>query len=173
MIPPHYVITGGPCAGKTTLIFELEKRGYSVVPEPARLLIDARLASGETIGKIVTDPDWLPSVVRKALSLYREVPPNETYFFDRAVPDSLAYYKANNRTVDNEFRAALAEVKFRKVFLLDLVDFANDEARSETPEEAARLHELIREGYKEQGYDIVEVPALPVPERANFVLSRI
>ena len=173
MMPSWYVLTGGPCAGKTTLIFELEKRGYSVVPEPARLIIDSKLAAGEVIEQIVTDPEWLISVVRKALAQYREVPPGETYFFDRSVVDSLAYYALNKKEIDDEFRAALNEVKFKKVFLLDLIDFVNDEARSETPEQAMILHGLIREGYEREGYEIVEVPVLPVPERADFVLKHL
>lgn len=173
MTPAHYVITGGPCAGKTTLIFELEKRGYSVVPEPARLIIDEKLAAGETIEQIVTDPEWLVSVVRKALAQYREIPPEEMYFFDRCVVDSIAYYNLNGKEIDEEFRVALDAVTFKKVFLLDLVDFTNDEARSETPEEARKLHELIRGGYQSEDYEIVEVPVLPVPERADFVLSNI
>lgn len=170
---PWYVLTGGPCAGKTTLIFELEKRGYSVVPEPARLIIDSKLAAGQTIEQIVTDPEWLISVVRKALAQYREIPAGETYFFDRSVVDSIAYYSLNKKEIDDEFRAALSEVKFKKVFLLDLIDFVNDEARSETPEQAMILHGLIREGYEREGYEIVEVPVLPVPERADFVLERL
>ncbi len=172
-VPPWYVLTGGPCAGKTTLIFELEKRGYPVVQEPARLIIDRRLAAGETIQEIVTDSDWLPSVVRLARAQTQEIPRDERYFFDRAIPDSLAYYKASGKEIDAEFRAALDEVHYRKVFLLDLIDFVKDEARSETPEQARQLHELIREGYMSEGYDVIEVPVLPVPERADYVLARL
>jgi predicted ATPase len=170
---PWYVLTGGPCAGKTTLIFELEKRGYSVVPEPARLIIDAKLAAGQTIGQIVTDPGWLPSVVRLARSQAEETPVDQIYFFDRAIPDSLAYYKLGKKEIDDEFRDALAAIRYKKVFLLDLIDFVNDEARSETPEQAMILHGLIREGYVDQGYEIIDVPVLPVPERADFVLARL
>ena len=171
--PPWYVLTGGPCAGKTTLIFELEKRGYPVLAEAARLIIDEKLAAGQRIEEIVGDPDWLPSVVRRKKSMEDEVPKNELYFFDRGVPDSIAYYKKAHLELDDEFRAALAETKYKKVFLLDLIDFVNDEARSETPEQAMILHGLIREAYVDQGYDIVEVPVLPVPERADFVLKNL
>jgi predicted ATPase len=171
--PPHYVLTGGPCAGKTTLILELEKRGYSVLAEAARLIIDEKLAAGKTIGDIVTDPEWLISVVRRKLEMEKEVPRDEAHFFDRGVPDSLAYYNVNNKEVNDEVRAALAQVSYRKVFLLDLIDFVNDEARSETPEQAMILHGLIREAYEDQGYELVEVPVLPVPERADFVLANL
>lgn len=34
-----YILTGGPSTGKTTLLCELEKLGYAVVPESARSII--------------------------------------------------------------------------------------------------------------------------------------
>lgn len=171
--PPWYVLTGGPCAGKTTLIFELEKRGHSVAAEPARMIIDRRLAEGETIEQIVADPDWLPSVVRLAREQAEAIPRDDRRFFDRAIPDSLAYYRLSHRPVEDFFRAALNEIRYDKVFLLDLIDFVNDEARSETPEQAMILHGLIRQAYQDEGYEIIEVPVMPVPERADFILRRL
>lgn len=35
-----YVLTGGPAVGKTTLLKEMQKRGYKIVPEIARGLIE-------------------------------------------------------------------------------------------------------------------------------------
>lgn len=173
MTPPHYVLTGGPCAGKTTTIFELEKRGYTVALEPARLYIDERLVKGDTIQGIKSDPNFLGDVVQKALEIVREVPEEETCFFDRSVPDSLAYYRAFNVPFDDALTTALAAVSFKKIFLLDLVDFENDEARDETPEQAMILHGLIREAYLDQGHTIVEVPVMPVEKRADFILANL
>ncbi len=171
--PPWYVLTGGPCAGKTTTIDELARRGYPVLAEPARLIIEEKLAAGKKIEEIIGDPEWLVSVVRRAHAQEKAVPTTETYFFDRATPDSLAYYNLFKKEVDEELREAMRDVRYRKVFLLDLVDFKNDEARSETPEEAMILHGLIREAYEDQGYEIVEVPVMPVGERAEFILARL
>jgi len=170
---PHYVLTGGPCAGKTTTIDELSKRGYPILAEPARLIIDEKLAAGETIGQIVTDPDWLPSVVRRAYSQENKVPKSELFFFDRAIPDSLAYYKLADRPIEKFFQNAMNEIRYRKIFLLDLVDFTNDTGRPETPEQAAMLHKLIREGYESQNYEMVEVPVMPVKERTDFILAQL
>lgn len=171
--PPWYVLTGGPCAGKSTTIDELARRGYPVLAEPARLIIDEKLAAGHTITQIVTDPDWLSSVAGRALAQEGEVTTDETWFFDRAAPDSLAYYRANNRPVDEVLTSAVSKQRYRKIFLLDLVDFENDRARSETPEQARVLHELIRDAYAELGYEIVTVPVMPVTERATFILGRL
>lgn len=171
--PPHYVLTGGPCAGKTTTIDELARRGYPILAEPARLIIDEKLAAGQTITEIVTDPDWLPSVVRRAYAQESSVPNDELFFFDRAIPDSLAYYTLAQRPLEDFFLRAMKEIRYRKIFFLDLVDFTNDEGRPETPEQAAALHKLIREGYESQGYELVSVPVMPVQERVEFILARL
>jgi predicted ATPase len=170
---PHYVLTGGPCAGKTTTIDELSTRGYPVLAEPARLIIDEKLNAGETIQDIVGDSEWLPSVVRRAYEQERKVPNDQVFFFDRAIPDSLAYYRLAKRSVEDFFQKAMDEIRYRKIFLLDLVDFKNDEGRPETPEQAAALHKLIREGYESQNYEIVSVPVMPVAQRVDFILARL
>ena len=38
-----YVIAGGPCSGKTTVVKELQKRGHRVEPETAETIIMAGL----------------------------------------------------------------------------------------------------------------------------------
>jgi predicted ATPase len=172
--PPWYVLTGGPCAGKTTTIDELARRGHPVLAEPARLIIDEKLGAGHTIQEIVGDPVvWLPSVVRRAFEQEQQVPKDELFFFDRALPDSLAYYKLAQLPMDDFFREALVLSEYRKVFLLDMIDFKNDEGRSETPEQAMNLHAAIREAYLEHGYEIVNVPVMPIDERADFILASL
>jgi predicted ATPase len=43
------VLTGAPCAGKTAVINELERRGHGVVHEVARAHVEAKLAEGRRI----------------------------------------------------------------------------------------------------------------------------
>ena len=50
-----YVITGGPSAGKTTLLAELEKLGYKTIPEAARTLIDEAVAEGIDVNALRVD----------------------------------------------------------------------------------------------------------------------
>ncbi len=171
--PPWYVITGGPCAGKTTTCNELINRGYPVLPEPARLEIEEKLAKGMTIEQIVTDPDWLPSVVRRSTAQERALPKDIPYILDRATPDSVAYYRLGKMELDEQILSAMKEIRYRKVFLLDLVDYVTDYARTETPEQARALHAAIRSAYEEQGYEIVPVPVMPVQERVQFILARL
>lgn len=170
--PPHYVLTGGPCAGKTTTIDELARRGHPVLAEAARLVIEEGLAAGKTLDEIRTDA-FFHRVIHRASAMETAVPHDEQFFFDRGVPDSLAYYKLFNKPVDQVLRDAVANTSYRKIFLLDLLDFETDEARNETPEQAARIHALIREAYLDLGYEVVEVPVMPVEQRVDFIISNL
>ena len=171
--PPWYVITGGPCAGKTTTCNELMRLGHPVLAEPARLEIETKLARGLTIEQIVTDPDWLPSVVRRSTAQEKQLTEGEVWFLDRATPDSVAYYRLGNTALDDQIQTAMQEIRYRKVFLLDLVDYVTDYARTETPEQARALHSAIRTAYEEQGYEIVTVPIMPVLDRVQYILARL
>jgi predicted ATPase len=41
--PNLYVVTGGPGTGKTTVLRELERKGFPCVPEVARQLIQEQM----------------------------------------------------------------------------------------------------------------------------------
>ncbi len=170
---PWYVLTGGPCAGKTTLIGELEKRGYNVLPEAARIVIEELLATGRTLEDIRTDKSWFPQIVERKWAMERAVPPEELFFFDRGVPDSIAYYKLFGTPIDDFLAQRAKESKYRKVFLLDLIGFEPDAVRAETPEQAAEVQALLEETYRNLGHEIVKVPVMPLSERADFIIERL
>src|SRR5688572_20788949 len=49
------VLTGAPGAGKSTIIKELQRRGYQVVPEVARQYMHQERQRGQAIEEIVAD----------------------------------------------------------------------------------------------------------------------
>jgi len=172
--PPWYVLTGGPCTGKTTTILEFERRGYSVLPEPARMVIAEELAAGKTIQEITADAASLErAIVTRHIELESNEPKNQTLFLDRGIPDNIAYYRKAELPIDEYFQHAIDSVRYRKIFLLDMIDYSNDAERYESPEEARQLHEGIRQAYEELGYEIVRVPVMPVSERVDFILTNL
>jgi predicted ATPase len=167
------VITGAPCSGKTAVIRMLEQRGYKVIHEVARAYIDAELARGKVLSEIKAD-EWaferhiLMEKVRIESTLKRD----EIVFFDRGVPDSIAYYKLNGLDAAEPFQKG-AEVLYQNIFLFERLRFSRDTVRSEDERTARQLNRLIEESYQSLGYDIIHVPVLSVKGRTEFVLKHL
>ena len=90
--PNLFVLTGGPGAGKTTVLLELEKRGYRVVPEVARQIIQEQVRDGGRAlpwgdRKLYTDL----MLMRSVESYLQNSSATQPIFFDRGVPDTMGY----------------------------------------------------------------------------------
>jgi predicted ATPase len=87
-----HIITGAPCSGKTSVIKEIEQRGIRVIHEVARAFIDRQLGQGLRLDQIKADMLKFERHILHA-KIRIEDSPSETdpVFFDRGVPDSIAY----------------------------------------------------------------------------------
>ena len=167
------VITGAPCSGKTAVIHLLEQRGHKVVHEVARAHIDTELMRGKTLAEIKAD-EWAfeRHILMEKVRIESTLDKDDIIFFDRGVPDSIAYYKLNGLDPTEPFQQS-AEVRYQNVFLFERLRFLTDPVRSEDETTARRLSRLIEEAYQSLGYDIIHVPLLSVEERTEFVLERL
>jgi predicted ATPase len=166
------VITGAPCSGKTTVVSELARRGFRAVPEAARAYIDAEMKKGRRLDEIKSDPARFEGhIFRAKLAIESRLPARERLFFDRALPDSIAYYRLEGLDPAEPRRHSL-RVRYRRVFLFERMVFTKDSVRTEDPETAGRIERFIEEAYTDLGYAIVRVPLMAVAERADFVLAR-
>jgi predicted ATPase len=169
-----YVISGGPGTGKTTLIKLLEARGYATIPEMARHCIDEQLALGKTMQDIGQNQlAFQQEIVEHQLTAERNAPKDRVTFFDRGIPDSLAYYRYNHLPEDEVIQRALAGCSYKKVFLLDPLPLVSDYARQETERQQRELCALIQDVYMHLPFPIVHVPVLPVDERVAFILKHV
>ena len=92
--PNWYVITGGPSSGKTTVLNELAKLDYLIYPEAARVFIDKEMAKGKSREEIRGDEaKFQKGVLTIKIKVEKEALKNKVVFFDRAIPDSIAYYQ--------------------------------------------------------------------------------
>jgi predicted ATPase len=165
------VITGAPCSGKTAVVDELARRGFQVVSEAARAHIDAELKKGRRLDEIKSDPARFEGhIFRAKLAIESRLPTRERLFLDRALPDSIAYYRLEGLD-PAEPRRHSRKVRYRRVFLFERIEFTKDSVRIEDAETAAHIERLIEEAYTELGYAIVRVPVIAVAERADFVLA--
>lgn len=168
-----YVITGGPCAGKTTTLTKLKELGYETVEEPARVVIERGLRNGKSLDVVRSSPDFIANIHLQEFSSFNEAPKDKTVFFDRSFVDSLAYGKLFGAPKSEKHDELAWTKPFKKIFLLDLVGYVQDEARNETPEQAAAIHKALKDTYLEYGFEVIEVPVLPVLERAEFIMQHL
>lgn len=167
------VLTGAPCSGKTSVIRELEKKGHLVVHETARAFIDEALAKGLSLEAIKAD---VSTFEHRLLILKEKVEadlsPAALIFLDRAIPDSLAYFRhAGLDTAQVLEKSRL--FRYKKIFLFERFRFKKDAVRTEDERTAEDLDRLLHESYEELGYEVMDVPVMPVVERVAFVLSHV
>lgn len=168
-----YVITGSPCSGKTSVILQLEQLGYKVVHEVARAYINDELSKGKTLDEIKRDvSSFEHNILYKKIEIESALPDKVIIFLDRAIPDSIAYFKfAGLDQKEPEKRSA--EIRYRKIFLFDRLQIHHDGVRSEDDGGSIQLGELIEDTYINLGYEIIRVPLLPVKRRTGFILENL
>ena len=178
MTPPWYVLTGAPSSGKSTLLGEIARAGYMTQIEAARHVIEREIAKGRDLLELRQRDAaaFQHEVLQLKLEWEAELPRDQIVFFDRGIPDSVAYYRHEGIPEDEFLSKAIARAHYRRVFVLDLIsreNFILDGARSETWEGAQELDRLLEAAYRELGYDVMRVPALPLSERADFILNNL
>lgn len=165
------VITGGPSSGKTTIVNELKKLGYSSTPEAARVLIDIGIGNGLTIQEIRRNEEHFnQSIFCIQMAIENIILPDHFCFHDRGIPDSLAYMRLSGGD-ESIVKNFAKKRKYNKIFLLELLPFKKDYARTEDSLKAKQIEQMIYETYKELNYDIIFVPVLQIEKRVNFILD--
>jgi len=168
-----YVITGAPCSGKTAVAAALEQRGFQVVHEVARAYIDEQLQKGRSLEALRQDiPVFERQILNRKMEIESQLARDTLTFLDRAVPDSIAYYRLYGIDPNEAIQKSRACL-YRKVFLFERLLFEKDRVRSEDEHMAAELERLLMDSYRLLGYTPVRVPLMPIGERADFILNRI
>ncbi len=169
-----YVITGGPSSGKTSVINLLQKRGYKIVPEAARVFIDQEISKGKSIQELRKDEaSFQGEILSRKIQIESQLPPEEIVFLDRAVPDTVVYSLISGVNTKEIQDLCHIEGIYKKVFLMDQLPFMEDYARTEDTATAVRLSFLLGKVYKDLDYEVISVPILPVEERVAFILERL
>lgn len=169
-----YVITGGPSSGKTTMVNALKKRGYKTTIEHARHYLDTQRAGGKTVEEVRKhQAEFQLGVLNMQIEQERSLSPDDVVFLDRAIPDALAYYRFLNLSPDKKLLEELAVVSYKKIFILDCLQFVQDYARQEDEAAQKKIHELLTEVYESLPFPVVHVPVLALEERADYILENL
>ncbi len=168
-----YVLTGAPSSGKTTLLNQLERLGYRVIPEVARALIESEIKKGQTLEKIRADKDSFENRILKAkIAIEADLPKEEVIVFDRAIADSIAYFEMAGLD-PKEAVAKSPRNHYRKVFLLARLPYRKDHVRIEKRETADMLDRALGKGYSLLGYDVIRIEVMPAEDRLQRILQEM
>lgn len=160
-----YVITGAPSCGKTALIEALEERGVYVEHESARMYIDEQLSQGKTIEEIRADEEvFQREVFNHKIETIMRCDKEKLTFFDRGMQDSYAYAELHNFNMDYADNSLDSKPVYKKVFLLELPEYKEDYARTESKEEAEKLFDLLKDAYEGTDNMVVIVPVFDTKE---------
>ena len=168
-----HVVTGGPGAGKSTLIEALAVLEYPHMPEAGRAIIRDQV---EICGQALPwadRPAFAELMLSWELRSYRAAAAYAgPVLFDRGVPDVVGYLRlVGARVPEHVERAARLFHYHRKVFVAPPWPeiFARDAERKQTLEEAEATYHAVSGAYRDFGYELVEVPRVPMPKRVAFV----
>jgi predicted ATPase len=170
------IITGGPCTGKTSLIEALSFKDYTVHPEFARVVIAEQLALKTDLVPWLNNVGFSSLVLEKMLALNASITDHKLHFFDRGIPDLAAYLHVTHNSLPDGFAAALTQANYHStVFLLPPWEeiYANDNERKESFDKALEIYHALKSTYKDLGFDVVEVPKLPIEERLDYILQMV
>jgi predicted ATPase len=171
-----FVLTGGPSSGKSGTLRRIAERGFQIVPEPARVLIDEEMAKGKTLSTIRENETAFEfECLTLELDMEQKYSPSDTVFFDRARPDILAYLRFHQADIPEAELRLLNQVPQSQVFLLELGPvYEVDYARNESKDQASAIEELLWGTYTDLGKQPVRVPWMDtVEQRADFILQHL
>ncbi|EBV2736116.1 AAA family ATPase [Salmonella enterica] len=171
------IITGGPGAGKTTLITALEKSGFHCQPESGRAVIKQQMdINGDML------PWRSPARFAEAMQAmdinawYQAEQSDLPLFYDRALPDIAGYLTLVGEPIPNRLHRAINQFRYATdVIILPpwKAIYKQDNERTQSWEEAVRTYEAMREIYPRYGYRLHLLMPASIQERVNRLLGLI
>lgn len=171
------VITGGPGTGKSSIINELIKQGYTCFEEISRdITLNAQKLGINQL--FLTNPLLFSERLLDGRKQQYEDALNVTanpVFFDRGVPDVIAYMDFKNENYPPHFVDACKNCVYDYVFILkpwkDIYTIDNE--RYENFEQVTQIHEHLLNTYQKYGYKLFDVPFDTVENRTDYILKTV
>lgn len=169
----RFVLTGAPGTGKTSVLAALARR-YSVVPEPARRIIaDYRASTGDSAGE-PSAGEMVSRMLEQTVAAF-DRPVRGLRVHDRGIPDVIAYAEILDVDAREARLAATGRRYADPVFVFPPWEDIHtmDDMRRMEFRWASDWHDALVDAYRSTGHELLEVPRLPVPDRARFIEAEL
>ena len=182
MSPKRVVITGGPGTGKTSLVNSLEEAGFICYHEIIRDLTSEAI-DGNDPSQFATNPlafvedpfSFNEKILHGRLLQYQKASSADgnIVFFDRGMPDVLAYMDYFDQKYGDDFNNPCHNYRYDEVIILPPWKgiYTSDGERFESYEEASAIHVELVNKYEYFNYSPVQIPIGTVEERQMFVID--
>lgn len=170
------VITGAMGSGKSTVLQLLKAQGFNVVPEPAREILAEQRSIGSD-GVPEQNPKLFTQLLlSRAMYQYKQMQTTlDIVFFDRGIPDNVAYAQLFNLDCGPAHQASELHPYHRDVFFFPAWReiYTTDDERIMSFEAARTFGDEIRKIYIKYGYNLIDVPCSSPNERLEFIKAQI
>jgi predicted ATPase len=170
------VISGCSGGGKSALLTELGQRGYAVVTEPGRRVVQHELQCGGAALPWLDPVQFARRALTTAMTDYEswtsDVPQRSWVFFDRGVIDAAAAIQ--HLTAEPTLTALERSHRYHwRVFLTPpwAELYLTDDERRHDFNAAVGEYDRLLEVYPALGYEVYILPKTGISERADYVLQ--
>lgn len=170
-----FVITGASGSGKSSLVAEIARRGYSCVEEVGRILVKEQNLLGGDATPWQNHTKFMELLFSRSVQAYASALELESpVFFDRALPECLGYAESLVGAAQSEALRQVSMLRYNEcVFVSPPWEaiYTTDAERTHSFEEGVVYHRAELAAYAECGYSLLEIPRGSVEARATFVIS--
>ncbi len=167
------ILSGCSGGGKSTLLKELESRGYSVVPEAGRRVVASAMAEGTNALPWVSPEAFVRACVTLHLEDLEQLPQTtQPVFLDRSAIDTITYLSFKDLPIPPDIREVLHQSRYSKLVFLTPPwpeIFETDAERQKSFEEAVLEYQNLHTSFKRLGFEIDILAQAPVGERADYI----
>lgn len=164
------MISGCSGGGKSTLLSELARRGYTVVAEPGRRIIAEASAGDESTLPWVDAAAFARRALEMSMADFEAA--RGLTFFDRGVVDAVVAIAA---TGGDRLTTVIERMRYDRLFIAPPWPeiYVNDDDRRHSLEKALLDYERVRQAYLDAAYVPVMLPRDTVAARADFILGEL
>ena len=167
------LLTGGPGFGKSSIIEELERMGFSVFHEIARQIIHDEVETGGTALPWLDINSFSAQVLQGRINQYA-LGDTGLWFYDRGLPDIAGFLRKEKKETPEEIWQLCQDFKYDPVVYITPpweAIFHRDAERKEDFAAALKVHRALESVYQELGYEIVPIPMGSIRWRAQYLLN--